>query len=117
MKFKIDENLPSEVTLLLRGAGHDALSVLDQSLGGTDDGTVFDVCRAEQRILVTLDLDFANMYAYPPAMGYGIVVLRLPWQDKSTIMEAMQRVLPVLARESPERKLWIVEKERVRIRE
>lgn len=34
MKFKIDENLPVEAVLLLREAGHDALSVHEQGLRG-----------------------------------------------------------------------------------
>ena len=34
MKFKIDENLPREVAALLRDAGHDAMTVVDQGLGG-----------------------------------------------------------------------------------
>ncbi|MBF0173618.1 MAG: DUF5615 family PIN-like protein [Magnetococcales bacterium] len=40
MKFKIDENLPAEVTVFLRSAGHDALSVRDQDLGGANDDRV-----------------------------------------------------------------------------
>jgi hypothetical protein len=31
---------------------------------------------------VTLDLDFANIRAYPPGKHAGIVVLRLKHQDK-----------------------------------
>jgi len=34
MRFKADENLPAEVAALLRDSGHDAVSVLDQHLGG-----------------------------------------------------------------------------------
>jgi hypothetical protein len=30
MRFKVDENLPAEVAQLLRAAGHDALTVVDQ---------------------------------------------------------------------------------------
>jgi hypothetical protein len=37
VRFKVDENLPRESTRLLLNAGHDAMSVLDQSLGGTPD--------------------------------------------------------------------------------
>jgi Domain of unknown function (DUF5615) len=33
MKFKVDENLPLELAVSLREAGHDALTVLDQGLG------------------------------------------------------------------------------------
>ena len=37
MKFKVDENLPVEVASMLRHAGHDAVTVLEQHLGGNDD--------------------------------------------------------------------------------
>lgn len=37
MKFKIDENLPIEVAELLQQAGYDAMTVLDQHLGGKAD--------------------------------------------------------------------------------
>jgi len=36
-KFKIDENLPLEVTQVLRSGGHDASSVYDQKLAGCPD--------------------------------------------------------------------------------
>ena len=50
MKFKSDENLPAEVVALLRSAGHDAHSVLDEDLGGTSDTSLAEVCRKEGRI-------------------------------------------------------------------
>ncbi|MBF0110847.1 MAG: DUF5615 family PIN-like protein [Magnetococcales bacterium] len=53
MKFKVDENLPAEAASFLRSAGHDALSVLNQSMGGASDGQVFRICQEEQRILVS----------------------------------------------------------------
>lgn len=37
MKFKIDENLPIEVSQRLQQAGHDAVTVLDRQLGGADE--------------------------------------------------------------------------------
>ena len=81
MLFKVDENLPAEVVTLLKDAGHDAKSVLDQSLGGATDVRVADLCRAESRIIVTLDLDFADIRTYPPAQSPGFVVFRLARQS------------------------------------
>src|ERR1035438_145478 len=77
MKFKVDENLPIEVAVALREAGHDAMSVVDQGLGGRADASVAEVCRREGRSLVTLDVDFANVQAYPPRDYAGLLVLRL----------------------------------------
>ena len=36
MRFKVDESLHVEVADLLRGQGHDALTVFDQGLRGRD---------------------------------------------------------------------------------
>lgn len=77
LKFKVDENLPIEVATLLVDAGHDAVTVLDQDLGGRPDPEVVAVCRQEERVVVTLDLHFCDIRAYPPADSAGIIVLRL----------------------------------------
>ena len=58
-RFKLDENLPREAEGLLREAGHDAHTVLDERLGVNPDRRVFDASSAEDRILVTFDLDFS----------------------------------------------------------
>jgi predicted nuclease of predicted toxin-antitoxin system len=43
MKFKLDENLPGEGAQILRSAGHDAVTVFDQRLGGKPDREIFAV--------------------------------------------------------------------------
>lgn len=63
-RFKVDENLPVEAAEALCLAGYDALTVLDESLGGTLDGPLATVCREEGRALVTLDLNFSNIQTY-----------------------------------------------------
>jgi predicted nuclease of predicted toxin-antitoxin system len=115
MKFKGDENLPAEVVALLRYAGHDAHSVLDEDLGGTSDTSLAEVCRKEGRILLTLDLDFADIHAFPPGSHPGIVVLRLRRQDKKTVLGIIPRILELLKREAVNGRLWIVDEVRTRI--
>jgi predicted nuclease of predicted toxin-antitoxin system len=58
MQFKIDENLPIELAELLINAGYDAQTANDQRLQGTKDSILMDVCKSENRILVTLILIF-----------------------------------------------------------
>jgi len=48
----------------------------EQSLNGALDERVIDACTQEGRALVSMDLDFANIRAYPPSHYSGIVVLR-----------------------------------------
>ena len=45
------------------------------------DQAVATACTAEKRILVTLDLDFADMRSYGSSEAPGIIVMRLPRQD------------------------------------
>ena len=61
MRFKIDENLPAEAAEILKSVGFDAHTVADENLAGAHDETVAGASRSEDRILVTLDLDFANI--------------------------------------------------------
>ena len=116
MRAKLDENLPVEASELLRSAGWDCDTVRDEGLGGAEDPRVGAVCRAEARVLFTLDLDFADIRAYPPNEYAGIVVLRPAEPSRRMVLQMLARVLPVLAAQWADRQLWIVEPGRVRVR-
>ena len=47
MRFEADESLHVEVADLLRGQGHDALTVFDQGLRGRDDHDLVEICLEE----------------------------------------------------------------------
>lgn len=78
MKFKLDENFGTRTQRIFRAAGHDVQTVRDEGLQGSSDQHLYDVCRFEQRCLVTLDLDFADTIRFQPVQGAGIAVIRLP---------------------------------------
>ena len=80
MKLKLDENLGGSAFRYLKQAGYDVSTVSQQKLCGADDRRLIDVCAAEGRCLVTLDLDFSNPLQFPPVSYAGIIVLRLPKQ-------------------------------------
>ncbi len=80
MKFKIDENLPSEIRDLLSPT-YDVATVLDQKMGGSLDPNLAEICRRENRILITLDKDFSDVRNYPPKDHPGFMVLRLVLGD------------------------------------
>lgn len=117
MKFKIDENLPIELAEMLNDAGHDASTVYLQKLDGEPDSVIAQVCQLEERAIVTLDVGFSNIQIYPPAEFSGIIVLRLVRQDKLHVMDVFKRVIQMLSEEEIVRKLWIVDEQRIRIRE
>lgn len=101
---------------MFEGAGHEASSILGQSIGGASDPDVAAVCQQEQRALLTLDVDFADLRAHPPEDNHGLVVLRSKRQDKPHVMGVIGRLLPMPKAEQLVGRPWIVEEERVRIR-
>ncbi len=117
MRLKLDENLPAEAGDRLRQHGFDAVSVYDQGMGGLHDRGVAAVCQDEGRALITLDTDFADIRAYPPASYPGLIVLRLQRQDKPHVLEVLERLVPMFTSEPLLHRLWVVGERHVRIRE
>ncbi len=114
MRFKIDENISVELTEELRTAGHEAATVGDQRLVGTNDRNLSEACKIEGRIFVTMD--FADIRTYPPDEHPGLIVLRLLRQDKAHVVDVFRRALNAVGHEPLEGRLWIVEETRIRIR-
>ena len=116
MKFKVDENLPVEVRDQFQNAGHEAATVLDEELGGRPDLDIAEVCKSEERVLVTLDVDFGNIRAYPPENFPGIIVIRTQDQSKAVVLQLVRRIIAALEKDAVSRTLWIVEERRIRVR-
>lgn len=117
MQFKLDENLPRDAAALLRTAGHDVQTVLEERLGGNPDPAVLEACRGENRVLITFDLDFSDIRLYPPAGHSGIWVLRPHTQSIDNTLVLLKAALVALESESARARLWIIEPGNVRIRE
>ena len=63
MKFLVDAQLPRRLARLLGSEGHDALHTLELRDGNrTPDAELCEICRREQRVLVTKDLDFTDSF-------------------------------------------------------
>ena len=117
MRFKVDENLPGDLAELFNEAGHQAVTVLDQGMSGVTDAELASICIREDRAIMTLDSDFADVRAYPPSLYPGIVVLRLSNQAREHLMNVGARLLEAMSGASLHGQLWIVEDSRIRIRD
>jgi predicted nuclease of predicted toxin-antitoxin system len=92
VKFLLDANMPRSALALLRQHGHEAEHVRDLGMGADTDASIDDFARRSGLIVVTRDLDFADVRQFPPESRPGLLVLRLA--DASTASD----VVAVLAR-------------------
>jgi predicted nuclease of predicted toxin-antitoxin system len=115
VKLKLDENLGRRWAVQLRDAGHDVHTIWDEQLSGASDADVLAAAVNETRVLVTLDLDFANPIRFPPANTAGIAVLRTRDRaGRDDITALVDRLVRALDSADPSGHLWIVDRDRAR---
>jgi predicted nuclease of predicted toxin-antitoxin system len=114
VKVKLDENMPADLASRLRHAGHDVVDVMEEGLAGEDDPPILKAATKEGRILVTFDLDFADIRHYPPGTHAGIVVFRLQDQRWKNLQGPLNRLLAGDSLEGLSNGLAIVDETRVR---
>jgi predicted nuclease of predicted toxin-antitoxin system len=116
VKFLLDENLSPRHAKTLRGSGFDAISVVEAGLAGDSDSAVRGFAITSDRVLVTLDGDFANIVRYPPGETPGVIRLRLRPPTELAITSALQRVMRLLTSVDLRGKLATVDEDKIRIR-
>ncbi len=118
MKFLLDANLSPETTdHLVAALSLDVTDLLTTKQGTISDNDVVALAKAEERVIITFDLDFGEIYFTRERGRIGVIILRLADQT----VEAVNRVLTAFfAKEASSidlsRSLVIIEERRIRIR-
>lgn len=116
MKLKLDENLGRRGFEAFARAGHDVSSVHLQQMDGATDREVFEVCRTEGRVVVTLDLDFSNPLVFDPRPTAGVAVIRLSRHPTpSELAVATERLIEAFREIPIDGLLWVVHHDRIRV--
>lgn len=71
MKIKLDENLPARLVGALARHGHETDTVIDENMAGSPDEAVWLAANAEQRFLITQNLDFSDTRKFAPGTHPG----------------------------------------------
>jgi len=116
MRIKLDENMPRAMTELLQQFGHDVLTVAEENLSGTTDAGILQAASAEDRVLLTFDLGFADVRTYPVGTHGGIVVFRLHDQRWVVLEGPARRLAASGILDRMRGGLAIVDQSRIRIR-
>lgn len=118
MRFLVDANLPRSLVDLISRLNHQVEFVRDVGMSDAPDSAVAERAQKTGAILLTRDLDFADIRNYPPERYPGIVVLRLPDDVVAAeIVSVAERFLREASFASQiSARLAIVERDRVRFR-
>lgn len=76
MKLKLDENLSRHLKPRLGRLQHDVTTAEEEDLLSQPDRVVAAAAKGEGRMLLTLDLEFADLRKYPPGSHPGIILFR-----------------------------------------
>ena len=116
MRIKVDEDLPNAAIDMLQSQGHDAVSVVEQGMGGWKDPALWRIVQAEERFLVTADKGFADIRSHAPGTHVGVLLLRPNQDGIRPILELLEMVLASYDLEALTRAVTVVSPRSIRVR-
>jgi predicted nuclease of predicted toxin-antitoxin system len=120
LKFFTDQCVPASIGQSLQDNGYEVLVLKDHILIESPDEVVIAKAQELGAILVSLNGDFADIVTYPPGNYKGIISIQLR-NHPEIISLLMQRLIDYLVNHNDmdhyQGKLFIVEVNRIRIRE
>ena len=119
MRFLLDHCVPNRVGKLLGDAGHEVTRLRECLPTDSPDPVVIRKADELDAVLVSLNGDFADITAYPPAHYRGIIGLQVRNRPE-TVTPITQRLVTYLDQKPNRRdmdgKLLLVEPHRIRVR-
>jgi predicted nuclease of predicted toxin-antitoxin system len=116
VKFLIDMPLSPGLAAWLRSEGHDAVHATDLDLHRAPDSAIFDRAKAEQRTIITADLDYPRLLALMQTRDPSLILFRDgDWSEADTVTR-MRDVLQVLLPDEIAHSIIVVDRDRIRRR-
>ncbi|MBY0112622.1 MAG: DUF5615 family PIN-like protein [Phycisphaerales bacterium] len=113
MRLLANENIPSQVVVGLRGAGHDVFWVRE-SRPGISDATVLELAAADARLLITFDKDFGELvFRRGQSASQGVVLFRLSLPSPEAAAKSIVAVMA--SRDDWAGHFSVVEDDRIRM--
>ena len=116
MRFLADMGVDVRVVEYLRGHGHDAKHLRDEGLQRSPDGEIFAKAAAENRVVLTLDLDFGEIAALTTGRKASVILFRLHNTRTPHVIDRLARARADCADALAKGAVVVVEESRQRVR-
>jgi len=116
VKFLADMPISPKTVTYLRTLGHDVYRISERGLSKAKDREIVDIAENEQRIILTMDLDFPAIIAISRKSTPSAIIFRLSDESHETVNFLLNDILPKVERELINGAIVIIEDERYRIR-
>jgi predicted nuclease of predicted toxin-antitoxin system len=116
MRFLLDMGISVDVADFLRSAGHDAEHLHELKLGTLSDSDILARAVSEDRIVVTHDLDFANLLAASSAKLPSVIIFRLQNMRPEKVVPRLSSLLADHSRDLEKGAILSVSEVRIRLR-
>jgi predicted nuclease of predicted toxin-antitoxin system len=92
MRFLADESCDANISRALQEAGHDVVLVSRIS-PRADDASLVDLARNENRLLLTEDKDFGQLFFASNLASNGVILFRYPFQARSVVIQTLLELI------------------------
>lgn len=116
MRFLADMGVARSVVRWLRENEHEAIHLLDEGLERLDDREIFAKASREGRVLLTFDLDFAEIVTASGGNAVSVILFRLRRPRVQNVVQRLARRIRELGPEIDRGAVVIVEEARMRVR-
>jgi predicted nuclease of predicted toxin-antitoxin system len=116
MSILVDQCVPRKFRRLLREWGYKASLVQEHIKPESPDSAVIALAQKLDSVLLTVDMDFANLLDYPPQNYQGIIVMRYRNADEEDVINILKQALQALYRDHLRGALVIVTASHYRVR-
>lgn len=116
MRFLADICVDIRVVGWLREQGHDAIHLRDEELYRMPNGEIFKKGMKEDRIVITFDLDFAEIAALTGGEKPSVILFRLKNTRTPNVINRLSRVIQDSSDDLEKDAVIVVEEFRHRVR-
>jgi predicted nuclease of predicted toxin-antitoxin system len=117
MNFKLDENVPLILKQIIEKSGpHQVETIFHENISGINDQQLIQLCKKEERILITQDNDFVNIDLFPDFTHCGIIIIKSLTQGKKAVKNIFERFLTNFDLKNVKNEVIIIESTQYKIR-